>query len=787
MAGKRTHTPTKAMTSAAKRGLELAKKPEVSNNDILDVSMKGGKKLAAGSPISDDHVRSMAMYHSGHMGACPGGDDAEGAEDALWGGQAGAGWAASRVAAMDATTLSQTESPDISKLLTGTDPFALEVYTRPDLLGEKVDLAKGEDGLIWAPILRSGTLACRPDPTSPTGRKQEPLVFVPGHGSNASEIGLADLLEAFDDEAVQHVTIPRTHRNDEFENTGFIKSMKIVDSTLRPGEKVLMAGHDFLDNEALERVSKGLIANRSCGILHGYQNTGTGKTYPHVVEHVALTNKPWVTGMAPYGSDVFADKDKVVPMLLSEERSVPLLIDDVAEPGDLPPKLFSTSTPYEILERELHLADVVWNDQDDAQPSLNQIQSQLYSALREMGRSPYWDEESIWFSVRDVKPSSALINVDYGGSDSEDAWVVPFSFADGQLKLSDFSQWTVVHQAWVADDDANTDKDEVQAIIASGDTALSLEENLRLPEHVLNLATLTAKSRKDLPDSAFVFPKTREYPIQDLAHGRNALSRAAQNETGTRLSAVRSAVYKKYPQLKGSNDSSSKTNASTSLPKDPLKRASALRLSGQQPHQQSGGAMPLTKEMLAQLNLDDASRAVLERQIQQDNTQLASDAAELERHRQKERTDAIQAMITKLGEVGFTVEKGYSGFLATVNTMLQADDGDAAVRLNLANQPGQSEHLTVTQIIGRMIDALPSGEAAATTALADKTDLLQTPLSGRPDLKPDPKDNGTTQEMTGDQLLAHWKTSLGDAGGLMTSDGIELALPKTPATTTASA
>lgn len=63
----------------------------------------------------------------------------------------------------------------------------------------------------------------------------------------------------------------------------------------------------------------------------------------------------------------------------------------------------------------------------------------------------------------------------------------------------------------------------------------------------LREAALSGGARKQLPDSAFVFPKDRRYPIHDLAHARNALARSSgKAEEAT----VRSAVHRKYPQLK---------------------------------------------------------------------------------------------------------------------------------------------------------------------------------------------------------------------------------------------
>jgi hypothetical protein len=60
-------------------------------------------------------------------------------------------------------------------------------------------------------------------------------------------------------------------------------------------------------------------------------------------------------------------------------------------------------------------------------------------------------------------------------------------------------------------------------------------------------SALSAKERKALPASAFVFPDTQEYPIHDLSHARNALSRASGKPEEAK---VKAAVYKKYPQLK---------------------------------------------------------------------------------------------------------------------------------------------------------------------------------------------------------------------------------------------
>jgi len=64
------------------------------------------------------------------------------------------------------------------------------------------------------------------------------------------------------------------------------------------------------------------------------------------------------------------------------------------------------------------------------------------------------------------------------------------------------------------------------------------------------MAKLTAQGRKRIKSSNFALPAERKYPIQDIAHARNALARVAQHGTPSEKARVRRAVYRKYPSLK---------------------------------------------------------------------------------------------------------------------------------------------------------------------------------------------------------------------------------------------
>jgi hypothetical protein len=74
------------------------------------------------------------------------------------------------------------------------------------------------------------------------------------------------------------------------------------------------------------------------------------------------------------------------------------------------------------------------------------------------------------------------------------------------------------------------------------------------------MAELTTKQRNDLPDSDFVFPEERKYPINDESHARNALARVAQHGTPAEQKKVREAVTKRYPGIEVSGLSDSQRN-----------------------------------------------------------------------------------------------------------------------------------------------------------------------------------------------------------------------------------
>jgi hypothetical protein len=161
-----------------------------------------------------------------------------------------------------------------------------------------LSLGDDEDGLIWKEALATGTWAMTPGP----GQKPVSKPLIVKYDSNdARHISLRRLVDHFEERAVDHVTVPLSHADRVDENTGFVEKLKIIDDAKRPGHHKLIAGYRFTEPEIKQKVVNGSIANNSVGILFDYVRKRDGKVFPQVLAHIALTNRPWIDGLAPFG------------------------------------------------------------------------------------------------------------------------------------------------------------------------------------------------------------------------------------------------------------------------------------------------------------------------------------------------------------------------------------------------------------------------------------------------------------------------------------------------------
>ena len=63
------------------------------------------------------------------------------------------------------------------------------------------------------------------------------------------------------------------------------------------------------------------------------------------------------------------------------------------------------------------------------------------------------------------------------------------------------------------------------------------------------MADLTTQQRNKMKSSTFAIPGERKYPVNDIAHARNALARVAQHGTPEEKKKVIAKVCGKFPNL----------------------------------------------------------------------------------------------------------------------------------------------------------------------------------------------------------------------------------------------
>jgi hypothetical protein len=170
--------------------------------------------------------------------------------------------------------------------------------------------ARTDDGLVWKVAVKTGTLALSPGPGQMD--LDQPLELTPDL--------FMDVKAAFDEKAFPYVTVPETHANGALENTGYVKKLEILDKDQLLADarisdegkahvaddpddtRYLLSGIGFTNPKAREAADNGSLADTSVGIKFGYRNKRTGKTYQAALEHLALTNVPWVDGNIPFNA-----------------------------------------------------------------------------------------------------------------------------------------------------------------------------------------------------------------------------------------------------------------------------------------------------------------------------------------------------------------------------------------------------------------------------------------------------------------------------------------------------
>lgn len=255
----------------------------------------------------------------------------------------------------------------------------------------KLELSE-EDGLIWKTVLRTGEWAAAPTPDG------KPLVVVRDGASDTKQnlISLSEIVEAFNDGAFEHVTVPLAtnvmegdHADIARNNTGFIKALKIVDEG---GISKLKAGFEFTEPDIKERVERGTIPNTSVGIVYDFVRKSDAKKYATALSHVALTHRPVIDQMEPFGIAASDDGKTEV----------------------------TSFTPVEPNEDE-------WKDSE----SYEFIKTKVQSALDETFGNAY--------KVSNIMPGKIKVSLDQGGLE----WQTSYTIDGDKAVLPPITEWLI--------------------------------------------------------------------------------------------------------------------------------------------------------------------------------------------------------------------------------------------------------------------------------------------------------------------------------------------------------
>jgi hypothetical protein len=307
------------------------------------------------------------------------------------------------------------------------------------------------EGLIWKPIMRAGTWKFSP---SKEGAAPKTLTITKTGSSNRKKltISMSELKKNFEEGAVEHVTIPASHADTVLENTGFIRKLRFAKD--EEGRDVLEAGMDFTEPDVKEKAERGTIANTSAGVLFDYIHKEKGTKFRSVLAHAALTNRPWLNGMKPFGVNASDDLEVIG---FSEE------INDPANPGggevmsevayDFSALGFDSEEDLKVALSEAKALKAKSRERDVAD---------LCKAWQEDGKAPALVAEAQTIMMSD--DGATVLNL------SEDGKDVGLSASDIVKRLIDKSTSVKLDQDPVNDKDATGEKEE--------ETNLSEEERL---------------------------------------------------------------------------------------------------------------------------------------------------------------------------------------------------------------------------------------------------------------------------------------------------------------------
>lgn len=197
-----------------------------------------------------------------------------------------------------------SKNPDSELTWTYSDTRATEQFHEIYLSAAP---AVEKDGKVIKGILRTGEWDVTP---TGAGRLSKPLRIVKEGKSDPVEgvIALNELVENFGPNGpIKRVQIPLSDKKNDDHikdgnlarvNTGFVDRVWIEDDEEDPNVAHLMGEFNFTEPDVKEKALRGTYADVSAGIP--FHISKDGKQYNAVLEHVCITNNPFVDNLKPY-------------------------------------------------------------------------------------------------------------------------------------------------------------------------------------------------------------------------------------------------------------------------------------------------------------------------------------------------------------------------------------------------------------------------------------------------------------------------------------------------------
>jgi hypothetical protein len=597
-----------------------------------------------------------------------------------------------------------------------------------------------DEGFVVKDILRTGEWGVIP---TKGGLVNKPLTVIKEGKSDAKAgiISLSEIVENFKLGAVPNVQIPLSDDSDDHKNitrlnTGYVRDVWISED--EEGNAKLVAKMDFTEPEVKERVLRGTYSDVSCGIP--WSIVSRGKKYGASLEHVAITNRPFVDGLGPFlaASDNIEEEVDVMHFSMDTIELAPgdIGMGMAVREGDIVSFTSDSDIPARHVGRVEHvMEDGVYglpgSDYSvEATPENPALAIRLYKL--EEGK---WTETALSVGAR----ASDVIIVDPAVQLDDGSLVIEAPIAEAQAEtVADFDVENL--------DEAAVEGivDELDALEQSVLESDAPDEPLFSTNELRIIGAEALTTQLQLPVG---------YEITDVLYAdgeqiftvRNSIAETSWNvpfqiasdgtSHGVLLAAIEDWTSVEEEVAQAPVENSAAPRQVTKLSDlEAAQQLREIRLSDVPAITKMEENMLQGREELDRLDLSDEQRAAFQ-SILDENATLSASARE---------SDA-EKRISELEEMGL---KERPGFLKLYREVMLSDDGGAAVVL--LSDGEDKEKLTAIEILDRALDALKTDEGQV--ALSD-----QALVSGNDN--PPPAD--ASEEIALDDRVAEVKKALG--------------------------